>query len=107
MRTYPTFVRPEDIQLEMLEDIRSMLAKPELLADVVAGLRRSMRATLEPTSKHRWRNIREVGLRRALARLGFVFRSRPHASGNAVYIWTGPFEQVVDFHGRVHNVSEI
>lgn len=90
----------------LLADIRQLVeAKPVLLSDLLKALRGSMYAPsdMELASGRRW-TIREFGFQRQLAEAGFFFRYRPHASGNARYIWTKPFDTVTDFHGKIHNV---
>ena len=92
----------------MVEDIKKLVGKrPELFRDVVGWLRHSWRGPVAPASVARWRNINERNLERELKELGFCFGYRPHASGNAVYVWTAPFSVVTDWYGKEHTVVEI
>ena len=106
--TAPSFAlfKPQD---KMFDDVCAILEAaggPILFAQLLASLRRSFvpRKRINIPNGGRWKGLNEQRLQAWLADVGFVFRSREHGAGFSLYIYTEPFETIVDGRGITRKV---
>ena len=104
--------RKDSMNEQLIQDVLFLIGKckrPVLFNDLVGSLRRSFRNDLSYSlpNGRRWKNINEQALKTELRDWGFHFGGYRHGSGLAVYVYTEPFNEIVNGRGKIVATKEL